>query len=52
MVLLSMNGQKIDTPEEFSRIAATIKPGTAVALRVWDGRQGLGDAVVNYRTGQ
>jgi S1-C subfamily serine protease len=52
MVLLTMNGQKISTPEDFRRVAATIKPGTAVALRIWDGRQNLGDAIVNYRTGQ
>jgi serine protease Do len=52
LVLLAMNGQKISNVEDFRRVAATIKPGTAVALRVWDGRQGLGDAIVNYRTGQ
>ena len=58
LILLTVNGQKINSPEDFKRATAGIKPGTAVALRVWDGRpaggesEPVGEKIVNYRTAQ
>jgi serine protease Do len=49
-VLLSINGQVINTPEDVARIAATLAPGSAVGLRVFSRTNGL--QVVNYRFGQ
>lgn len=49
-VLLAINGQTVDSPEDFARIQATIKAGTAVALRLFSAT--VGEMVQNYRTGQ
>ena len=49
-VVLSINGQTVNSPEDVARIAATIQPGSAVGLRVFG--RALGDQVINYRSGQ
>jgi S1-C subfamily serine protease len=47
MLLLSINGHAVNSPEDVARIAADLKPGTAVALRLYD--SSLGEMVQNYR---
>jgi serine protease Do len=49
-ILLAINGQPVNTPEDFARIQPTIKAGTAVALRLFS--PGIGEMVQNYRAGQ
>lgn len=49
-ILLTINGQPVNTPGDFARIQATIKPGSAVALRLFRAFQRTGEMVQNYRT--
>ena len=50
MVLLAINGERIDRPEEVSGIASELTAGSAVSLRVHVPE--LGVTVVNYRVRQ
>ncbi|HSJ14720.1 MAG TPA: trypsin-like peptidase domain-containing protein [Longimicrobiales bacterium] len=46
-VLLSINGQAVDSVEDVVRLARRVEPGRAVSLRLLDAE--LGEMVVNYR---
>ncbi len=48
-VILQINGQPVRTVEDARRIAATLRQGSAVSLRVRDPE--LGETIINYRVG-
>ena len=50
MIVLSINGERVSSAEDVARIASTLRPGTAVALRLFD--SAIGVMVQNYRVGQ
>ncbi len=46
-VIASVNGESVATPADLARIAAALKPGRAVSVRLWDPE--IGDTIVNFR---
>jgi serine protease Do len=49
-LLLAINNQPVSTPQDVARIAQTIRPGSAISIRVINPQ--LGETVVNYRAGR
>ncbi|HUH13541.1 MAG TPA: PDZ domain-containing protein, partial [Longimicrobiales bacterium] len=49
-LILAINGQPIETPQDLRRVAEGIEPGQAVSFRVRD--PALGEAVLNFRAGR
>ena len=50
MIILSINGRRVRNPDDVREIAAGIRPGSPVALTVYDGE--LGEVLRTYRTRQ
>ncbi|MBI4546009.1 MAG: Do family serine endopeptidase [Gemmatimonadetes bacterium] len=50
LLLLSINGQKVETARDVERIAGALKPGDVVSLRVRDPQLEGAERVINYRT--